>query len=362
MNQKKWIVLLICVVLLCAIVTGCGSEDATANGAYTVTVQIEDLKSGEKSEETISLVYNGEGLLVECQEVERKWEYSYDRQGRKISAAAYDLAGTLTIEYVYSYNHAGAIAQIERWEHSEDSSVCAAKTEYRYFQSGNLAYCCFYVDGTQSMECYYDENGNLLEELDYYSSETVSRNAYTYTEDGKLLTSYREQYGEPHIEEMYEYNEAGFLVRKTEIHTCGSLPADETVTTYSFDSLGRCIRADAVTDQGVASFAEYTYDAMGNMLSYTQSGDRSSYVWTYDAQGRMLSCEKTAGNYSVLCTWVYDAQGNVLEYISGDTRHTFAYSCPGEEMPAEVRKELTKRLVLLTDLTLWSWKSLAQIG
>lgn len=372
-KKPKWsIIAAVCMVLLCAIVAGCAAAGPASNGAaeerirYTVTVHTKHESSTIQSDSTLSLVYNGKGQLLECEYDGIRYVYTYDKEGKKLSDKFFHSHnGELWKEYRYSYNDAGQLTLRELFLFTSDpNGKLGERTVYQYNSEGNLEYWAFSLNGVDvNMELFYDKQGNLVEERSY-TGKTASSKRRTYTDDGKLLSVTTEQYGEPHTETRYVYNTTGVLIRKEYIHTCGNLPAETKVTTYSYDPLGRCVTYEVADAVGMLSVAEYTYDADGKVLSYmiTDSSDTvKGYTWTYDTQGRMLSCNHIKGNDSNLCTWTYDTQGNVTGHTNGDVCYTLTYNYPGREIPVQIREEIARRLRGLTELENWSAEALASL-
>ncbi|MBO5346993.1 MAG: hypothetical protein J6A45_02505, partial [Lachnospiraceae bacterium] len=63
----------------------------------------------------------------------------------------------------------------------------------------------------------------------------------------------------------------------------------------------------------------YTYDALGNILTYTENG--VTYTYSYDDQSQLLSAVGNGKTY----TYSYDNAGNILAVSDGTASHTYTY-------------------------------------
>ncbi|MGM9601662.1 MAG: RHS repeat-associated core domain-containing protein, partial [Faecousia sp.] len=63
----------------------------------------------------------------------------------------------------------------------------------------------------------------------------------------------------------------------------------------------------------------YTYDALGNIATYTQGG--TAYTYTYDDLGQLLTATGGGKAYA----YTYDLGGNILTVSDGATSHTYTY-------------------------------------
>ncbi|MGM9602100.1 MAG: RHS repeat-associated core domain-containing protein, partial [Faecousia sp.] len=63
----------------------------------------------------------------------------------------------------------------------------------------------------------------------------------------------------------------------------------------------------------------YTYDALGNIATYTENG--TAYTYTYDDLGQLL----TAAGGGKAYAYTYDLGGNILTVSDGTTSHTYTY-------------------------------------
>jgi RHS repeat-associated protein len=98
------------------------------------------------------------------------------------------------------------------------------------------------------------------------------------------------------------------------------------VTSYSYDSLSRVIKAEEKIGTVVSASWAYGYDAAGNRTTQTKAGSTGSAAGTityaYDAAHRLT------GTSADTSTWTYDAAGNQTR--NGITGSTTAYGDRGQ--------------------------------
>ncbi len=124
-----------------------------------------------------------------------------DRPGKPVSAYLTD--GTDVFEYIFSYDSKGRITDISYYQYTKDRQRNADMERIHYTFT-------------------YDANGNLTEyELSYDGS--ISTATYTYDEQGRLKEqSYdglsSNGLGRVSETQSYEYDDAGFVCRVTEVY------------------------------------------------------------------------------------------------------------------------------------------------
>lgn len=332
---------------------------------HTVTVLKEDKTYGYY-DETMALVYNEKGQLLEYQARYRKIVYTYDEDGKVSCRKMYNSAGELTEQFDYTYDGQGRLAQSEGFGYAE--VYTRYRNEYIYDENGNLIHEKSYQNGELFAEKRYDANGNLLEGGTYYGGGYDTHSVYTYDDAGKLLQVYTEQGGEPSGGCDYFYDANGRLIRE-ERYLISKGVRKELTNTYTYDENGRCVRYDMGGYQGEQSYETYTYDAAGNMLSseyhhYEESGN-TGYYWTYDDAGRITSWTSTNRQGTTTYTWTYDDQGNVVALsqamASITNKFAFSYSWPEVELSQQVWEELAARIAAFTGVAVYTPETYARI-
>ena len=164
----------------------------------------------------------------------------------------------------------------------------------------------------------YDKKGNLL--TDAYASNDGKagyQEAYTYDEQGRMLThaSYDSHSATGKAE--FTYDAAGLLV--TELFTNNEGYSAQTDYTYgSFGELVGKVTVSGKTEERTV----YIYDEKGRLFKEEQTirtGDKVTqtlrWEYTYDQNGNRLSkSEFRAGSLHQEEQWTYNEAGQVLSY------------------------------------------------
>ncbi len=235
----------------------------------------------------------------------------------------------------------------------------------------------------QPMSFVYDNNGNVIQEIDGLGNVTVK----TYSQDGynnklsELLPGNSNpsvyQYGDPsnptlptsvtdplgHTNTM-TYDGTGRLLTATDpnAHTItntydingnplrtvdgmGNAVMSNTYdangnklsqtdalgykTTYSYDSFGDVLTRTVAAGTNCASTTTYTYDANGNKISETKisSAGTATTTYLYDADGRRIQTNYPDGTQIQI---IYDSLGNQIGLIDQKKRSTsYSYDANG---------------------------------
>lgn len=134
----------------------------------------------------------------------------------------------------------------------------------------------------------YDKNGNIVKK---YESITNSVTEYEYNEDGLAVKMRYTNNDGGTLDEFYEYDEHGTLIKTT--HYVEVLE-DTTVTSVKpeYDAHGLLVRKTDIGSNGSAySTDEYEYNDKGEVIRETNySADtKTERVYTYDERGNTLS-------------------------------------------------------------------------
>jgi len=95
------------------------------------------------------------------------------------------------------------------------------------------------------------------------------------------------------------------------------------ITTVTYDALNRLTKKDIQTPAGGHSIADYTYDAVGNLLS--ASNDSSSVSFVYDALNRAVETTQAFGGKSYTIGSAFDAVGNRIAMATPWGRYSYTY-------------------------------------
>lgn len=229
---------------------------------------------------------------------------------------------------------------------------------------------CLDEDGMIRSQKEYDEQGNLIYELDDYGYRTV----YTY-EDGLLRKeeTYCED-AEPVTEKIWSYDDTG---RKAscDVYEDAQLIQHES---WSYDDAGFCnahLQESYYNDDFYFDYETYVYQD-GLMVESTHEGDDPSNAWdysvsySYDDQGRMISAlnkDEFFGDAEDL--WEFDTQGRVIksvEHYSMDgwvaATSEFSYDAKGHlTRKAFQEVYLADNEVIYSDESLYAYDSNGQL-
>ncbi len=267
-------------------------------------------------------------------------EYSYDEFGRRVKTTGYIYDGFLgnspytpdevsldvIVEYAYDYEgdevaynyydaNGNLIKEYDYFVRNDDGTI----TVYYVDGDGNPFYASIYDadgyrignlnyndDGTAYV-CKYNQNGDMIAEWKQYADGTIRMiYEYEYNENGDILsyTMYDEE-GNYEVKVVFTYDDHGNVVSVRPYNEDGSIC--ETIDDYE-------TYYDVV----------YTYTESGNIAKnklYNKNGSlRTCDVYTYDEQGNLISrrCyydeECTSVGWSWSCDFTYDENGNESSY------------------------------------------------
>lgn len=135
----------------------------------------------------------------------------------------------------------------------------------------------------------------------------------------------------------YSYDETGFCIQEREYSNIGSpasnrintpdalgrigsslfteLDGSQYTVTYTYDEHSRCIREDALYEDGTREYTEYTYNDQGQYLTLVQyiGGELVvdyAFSYTYDGSGNLVARDEyLSGELLYHVTFTYDAEG-----------------------------------------------------
>jgi RHS repeat-associated protein len=257
--------------------------------------------------------------------------YGYDSSGRLTSTS--DLAGNI---YTYAYGTNGV---------TSITSPTGAKIAYEYDDKGNLTKISY---GTQVSKQYtYDSEGRLLT-ITSASGEKITNG---YDSKGNIIsqtvtnlagtsvsnTTYDLQ---GRVSTLTNGTGTTSYLYDTDGNVSQITSANGTIISYERDLQGRIIKQ---TEKGnvnaVGSVTQYSYDVLGNLLTVTDSRNRTTTM-TYDVVNRLTT--KTLPN-GVKTTYIYDDLDRItkITYTKADgtvlVSETYTRNIGGE--PSKVTRE-----------------------
>ena len=280
-------------------------EQETYDGGSSATAYIYDAL-GRLATDTY---YSGDGSYS------RRSSYTYDASGNKLSETYSYNDGSSFTTY-YTYDDAG-----RPLTEGYDGDGYMYKYEYSYDADGNMLSSSYQTESDLYSYAYkteytYDADGNTLSETYSSSDGEMSTTLNTFDADGNMLSSdYMSSGGYGSLIE-YEYGAGGLLIRESYSSSNGSGEVYRYDTEFEYDANGLMLLSRFRSDSSVSDTV-YTYYDNGEMRSrVTEYGDGSISYAEYDADGQPLEFGYVDGDYSETTAYSYDALGNMLSYHS----------------------------------------------
>ena len=284
----------------------------------------------------------------------------------------YDNFGNTTSIGIGGWNSSEQIT-LASYEYAAMNGLLTTQT----YGNGDKVEFTYDILGRAKTTTYKDENGNVDRVLTYvytgdgqlysiHDSRTGFLYLYTYDSIGRLIgSSVKNADGEVLMSTRQEYNANNQLVGQhwtvgttTYSETYTYSTADGALTSYNnalgqtinleYDALRRISKVDTTTLDRFYEYADgkesgqttglvskywyhtanyddayfkysYSYDALGNISSYTQSG--TTYTYTYDDQNQLKT--QTGGGKTY--TYTYDNAGNILTASNGTNTNNYTY-------------------------------------
>jgi len=231
-------------------------------------------------------------------------EYEYDSLGRKTLERDI-LSDTLSYTTRYEYDASGNVTVIT----DKEDRI----TRKEYDELGRLKRVIDAKGGITSFT--YDDRGNLITLTDPNGNTTW----FEYDRNNKVTKETRPM-GQ---ETIYAYDAAGNLIRKTD--------AQGQVTEHEYDNVGRVIQTGyfwAADLTAPVKTVSYTYDAVGNLLSYEDGTTSAQYV--YDALNRKISETVDYGTFSLSYSYTYTPNGQKESFTGPDgIEYEYTYDAGG---------------------------------
>ena len=223
-------------------------------------------------------------------EVEERLSYKFNRQGDVVSAPYYEesieseeyLGGSTIYEYglpggfvlAVSCRADGSLGEKTKYDlngnkieviHYDPDGSQTFKTLYKYDPNGNMIEEAVYnSDGSLDYKylCKYDSNGNVIEKARYDGEGSLGdKFIYKYDLNGNLVEWNRQGYYSMMEPEKYsaQYDAQGNRIREV---WCYQVGPPEIENRYEYDSNGNLIKAIENGEQ-----THYKYDSKGNRVA-----------------------------------------------------------------------------------------------
>lgn len=208
----------------------------------------------------------------------------------------------------------------------------------------------YYVDETLYDTYKYDENGNIIENINVEGGYKTTI-TYEYDEQSRMTSVKYEVNGDYSYGKIF-YNEEGLVVKEEYYDNFSGTEELDCVVDYLYNEKGQHYQDIHTYSDGTVKYSEYTYDERGNLIkkvspafdgttqteTYTYDENNNllvkyveftdgvhwAYEYTYDAEGRVTR-EFYHGGYSfesnefaTCMDYKYDEYGNVIKCIDLD--------------------------------------------
>ena len=242
-------------------------------------------------------------------------------------------------EYSYIYEEGRIVWAKECDITLDDSGIITSKTlahslRYYYDQEGNLIRKCG-MSASGDFNTFYEhpEDGNPVAKLQLSNIRCVTSHSKTDSFGRKVFDEL--QLGVGHVSRQFLYH-AGEATGEHTMHNCmKSAPTTNLVSqiilsdgrtlSYEYDAEERITKVVEGDGKTYMSTTEYTYDALGQLLTETHNGTVVNRM-TYDNYGNILTKNGKVYTYDDDVwkdkltaigdeTITYDAQGNPTSYL-----------------------------------------------
>lgn len=165
----------------------------------------------------------------------------------------------------------------------------------------------------------YDVHGNLVKVTDPEGRET----RFEYNGNGQVTAEERQPTPSQVSRRTYQYDADGNLA--TEITPNGEK------TVYSYNGAGELVTIELFADQGSATPEQtisLAYNTLGQLTAYDDGETQGSY--SYDDVGQLLTATTDYGPFAKSISYTYDAAGNIATYTNPeDVTYTYNYDDSG---------------------------------
>ena len=295
--MKKATSLLLTLIMLLAVLTGCGTAARPADNSSESSAPEEENGMRLPAKLTVNdlaynVTYDGDTMTITGEDG-TKVIAECTPDGTHQKATSYDAEGNVTesMEYLYEFDADGNIKK----ETSHNSKGISLVWEY---------------DGER-----------LQQEERYHKGELVRTEIYAYDEEGRPI-SHRtlSSDGSQFYDSVTVYDEQG---NETQYITYNSDGEEISRGDYFYDENGNRTESLSYIDNFLRERLVYTYDANGNktsVLRYDGNGDLTDHMeWEFDEHRNMTKevHYNRSGNVSETREYVYqyDADGNKTETV-----------------------------------------------
>ena len=275
--KRKFVVMLMAVVMLVGVLAGCGGSDAAETGSSVETPGKETSEESGESEApkknaakgsaeltllTKVVNYNPDGSVESVTD-----EHEYVVEGNIVKEIGYNEDGSSYVKQECEYDSAGNI--VRKIAYGEDDSISTYECEYD--STGTIIKVIEYCEDGTSDEHEFDSIGNQTKEIRYNEDGSIASEGgdRSFLTRGRSLIS--------HEWDEYEYDSAGNKIKGMDYDESGDVSF-----WCEYDS-ARNISKAMYRDSEV-----YEYDNTGNVVKITLSLGSRKIETEHDSAGRVI--------------------------------------------------------------------------
>ena len=224
----------------------------------------------------------------------------------------------------YNFEAAQGALKVSSVSRAPSSTCPAANAHTVYDTNGWVDYTLDWNGNTNDYS--YDAAGKLLQLTTAAGTSSATTQVNTWAGDNLSTVTYLNSAGTGYAKVKYAYVPSGFGANRLASETWTDLATGATrQTTYSYTFQTSGVLASVVVTQALpadSATTSYSYDAVGNLASMTNSLGQTTGYSAYNGlgfPGRMIDANGVATDYA------YDAKGNVTastQYLVAGTRTT----------------------------------------
>ena len=234
-----------------------------------------------------------------------------DRFRLKTLVTTHDDGSSERKEYAYSDN--GKIIEINYDENN--NMIFELDNLGRIINDGFCKYSydennCITNKTSEDFSCTfkYDSSKKLIESM-IYQDEEESTEKYIYNSNGNMIKTVSDYDGADDFKESYEYDSNNRLIKKA-----SNTDAGIEYTTYTYDTQGRIIRSEIFSPISGNKANEYKYNSNGFV---------SSYIFNYNYQYDIENDDAYIGSYE------YNSSNKVIKNTYDGNTITYEYDDNG---------------------------------
>jgi len=159
-------------------------------------------------------------------------------------------------------------------------------------------------------------------------SSTVTEDKYTYDSYGRLIKTVGQYIEGDIFTYEYKYNDQNNIVEKKYMEEGTQY---ESITTYTYDNYGRCIKSEEKDAYDRLFIKSYKYDENNNIIEYNWNYDdgeeAGTYFCQYDKNNNRLSKTQHFETVDDVFTYVYDENNDIIKKLrNGELRYSYKYT------------------------------------